>query len=148
MKLIFISVVSLTIGFNGATQNNNNKSIDALKNETATTIQSGYDAHKKIALTIWDYAELGYKETKSSALLQTTLKDNGFTVEAGVAGMPTAFVATYGSGSPVIGILAEYDALPGLSQDNSPAKTPMDASFLSFCVASTALLTSSRRKIS
>ena len=124
MKLILISILSLTIGFNCLAQsNNNNKSIDALKNESATTIQSGYDAYKKIALSIWDYAELGYKENKSSALLQTTLKDNGFTIEAGVSGMPTAFVATYGSGSPVIAILAEYDALPGLSQDNSPTKT-------------------------
>ncbi len=101
------------------------KNIDALKNETATGIQSGYNDYKKIALYIWDYAEVGYKEIKSSALLQNTLKDNGFTVEAGVAGMPTAFVATYGSGSPVIGILAEYDALPGLSQDSSSTKTPV-----------------------
>lgn len=123
MKLIFTSLISLTIGFNCLAQSKNTKSIDALKNETATTIQSGYDAYKKIALSIWDYAELGYKENKSSALLQNTLKENGFTVEAGVAGMPTAFVATYGSGLPVIGILAEYDALPGLSQDNSPTKT-------------------------
>jgi aminobenzoyl-glutamate utilization protein B len=124
MKLIIISFLSLTIGCNCLAQSNN-KSIDALKNESSTTIQSGYDAYKKIALSIWDYAELGYKEHKSSALLQTTLKDNGFTVEADVAGMPTAFVATYGSGSPVIGILAEYDALPGISQDNSSAKTPI-----------------------
>lgn len=124
MKLILVSFLSLTIAYNCLSQGSN-KSIDLLKNETATTIQSGYDAYKKIALSIWDYAELGYKENKSSALLQNTLKDNGFTVEAGVAGMPTAFVASYGSGSPVIGILAEYDALPGLSQDNSSVKTPI-----------------------
>lgn len=108
-----------------AQKKSNIKSNEALKNETATTIQSGYEAYKTIALNIWDYAELGYKENKSATLLQNTLKDNGFTVEAGVAGMPTAFVATYGSGSPVIGILAEYDALPGISQDNSPTKTPI-----------------------
>ncbi|MES2774054.1 MAG: amidohydrolase [Bacteroidota bacterium] len=125
MKLLFTSVISLAIVFNCIAQSNNNKSIDALKNETGTTIQAGYDAYKKIALSIWDFAELGYKENKSATLLQNTLKDNGFSVEAGVAGMPTAFVATYGSGSPVIGILAEYDALPGISQDNSPTKTPM-----------------------
>ena len=123
MKLILTSIVSLTIAFSCFAQPKNNKAIDVLKNETATNIQSGYDAYKKIALSIWDYAEVGYKENKSSALLQTTLKDNGFAVEAGVAGMPTAFVATYGSGSPVIAILAEYDALPGISQDNSPTKT-------------------------
>lgn len=117
--IVLINVFSfqLMAQKNGTTQAN-----DALKNETATSIQAGYDAYKKIALNIWDYAELGYKENKSSALLQNTLKDNGFTVEAGVSGMPTAFVASYGSGSPVIGILAEYDALPGVSQDNSPVK--------------------------
>ena len=123
MKLILTSIISLTIGFNCLAQNKSSKSIEELKNEIVTNLQSGYEAYKKIALSIWEYAELGYKENKSSALLQNTLKDNGFIVEASVAGMPTAFVATYGSGSPVIGILAEYDALPGLSQDNSPTKT-------------------------
>ena len=126
MKIIFTSFLSLAIGCNCLAQNiNNSKSITVLKIESATSIQANYDAYKKIALSIWDYAELGYKERKSSALLQSTLKDNGFAVEAGVAGMPTAFVATYGSGSPVIGILAEYDALPGLAQANSPTKTPI-----------------------
>src|SRR6267142_465178 len=66
---------------------------------------------------IWRYAELGFQEAKSSALLQRHLRDAGFTLTSGVAGMPTAFVATCGQGSPVIGILAEFDALPGLSQD-------------------------------
>ena len=124
MKVILISLLSLAIGSNCWAQSSNDiKSSDVLKNASATSIQSGYQAYKKIALSIWDYAELGYKENKSSALLQATLKDNGFSVDAGVAGIPTAFVATYGSGTPVIAILAEYDALPGLSQDNSPTKT-------------------------
>lgn len=126
MKLILLSILSLALGYNCMAQNSgNSKSIDILKNEVAKNIQSGYEAYKKIALNIWDYAEVGFKETKSSVLLQNTLKDNGFKVDAGVAGMPTAFVATYGSGSPVIAILAEYDALPGLSQENSFAKTPI-----------------------
>lgn len=122
MKLI--SVFLFVISFNSFAQNSA-KLIDVLKNETATNIQSNYDAYKKIELTIWDYAEVGYKEVKSSILLQNTLKENGFIVEAGVAGIPTAFVATYGSGSPVIGILGEFDALPGLSQDSSAVKTPV-----------------------
>lgn len=71
---------------------------------------------------IWDFAEVGYQENKSSALLQDELKKEGFTVQAGVAGIPTAFVATYGSGKPVIGILAEYDALPGLAQESTPER--------------------------
>ncbi|MFM8742923.1 MAG: amidohydrolase, partial [Cytophagales bacterium] len=77
-----------------------------------------YPAYAAIARQIWANAELGFQETKSSALLQETLRNAGFEVNAGVAEMPTAFVATYGSGKPVIGILAEFDALPGLSQDS------------------------------
>lgn len=96
---------------------------DQLKTQVSTSIQASYDQYKNMAFQIWDYAEVGYKEVKSSALLQQTLKENGFTVEAGVAGIPTAFVATYGSGQPVIAILAEFDALPGLSQTASPEKT-------------------------
>lgn len=73
--------------------------------------------YEDIALKIWSFAEVGYHEDKSSALLQARLKEEGFTVEAGVAGIPTAFVASYGSGAPVIGILGEFDALPGISQE-------------------------------
>ena len=70
----------------------------------------------KTALKIWDYAEVGYQEYKSTAELQTLLDDAGFKIKAGVAGMPTAFTAEYGEGNPIIGILGEFDALPGLSQ--------------------------------
>ncbi|MBK8054447.1 MAG: amidohydrolase [Saprospiraceae bacterium] len=84
-----------------------------------------YDNYCNIAKQIWDFAELGYLENRSSALLQRTLEKEGFNVEAGVAEMPTSFVATYGSGKPVIGILAEFDALPGLSQDTTPYKKPL-----------------------
>ena len=70
--------------------------------------------------TIWDYAELGYHEDKSSALLQRELQAAGFRVQAGVADQPTAFVATFGKGAPVIGIMGEFDALPGLSQAAVP----------------------------
>jgi aminobenzoyl-glutamate utilization protein B len=65
---------------------------------------------------IWSWSETSLDEGRSSAELQRLLAANGFKVEAGVAGMPTAFVASYGSGRPVIGILAEFDALPGVSQ--------------------------------
>lgn len=80
------------------------------------------DTYGQIAHEIWDYAEMGYLEEKSSALLQNTLKEAGFTIETGVAGIPTAFIAEYGSGAPVIAILGEYDALPGLSQQAVPEK--------------------------
>jgi len=69
-----------------------------------------------ISDAIWNYAELGMQEFKSSALLIKTLEEEGFKVEKGVAGMPTCFVASWGSGKPVIGVLGEYDALPMISQ--------------------------------
>jgi aminobenzoyl-glutamate utilization protein B len=79
----------------------------------------------ELAQRIWDLAEVGYQETRSSALLQARLRDAGFRVEAGVAGMPTAFVASYGSGAPVIALLAEFDALPGITQDRVPERSPI-----------------------
>jgi len=99
--------------------------INANKEAALAALNNAYDADKKTALQIWEYAEVGYKENKSAALHVQNLKAAGFTVETGVAEIPTAFVATYGSGSPVIGILAEYDALPGLAQTASPEKNPI-----------------------
>ncbi|HUG94221.1 MAG TPA: amidohydrolase [Planctomycetaceae bacterium] len=75
---------------------------------------------------IWQFAEVGLEEKRSSALLVEKLRDAGFDVKSGLAGMPTAFVASYGSGSPVIGILAEYDALPGMSQQVVPYREPVE----------------------
>jgi len=72
---------------------------------------------------IWDHPELGYQEAKSSALLQHDLRAAGFRVESGVADEPTAFVATFGRGQPVIGIMGEFDALPGLSQAAVPDRS-------------------------
>ena len=80
---------------------------------------------KQVSQQIWNYAELGYHEEKSSALLQVQLKDAGFSVESGVADEPTAFIASYGRGKPVIGILGEFDALPGLSQKPLPQREPL-----------------------
>jgi aminobenzoyl-glutamate utilization protein B len=80
-----------------------------------------------VSRQIWEAAELGFHETKSSALLQQELKANGFQIDAGVAQMPTAFSATYGSGKPVIVIMGEFDALPGLSQKDVPELTPVVA---------------------
>lgn len=78
------------------------------------------------AKAIWENPELSMQEYKSSAILTDLLEKNGFEVEKGVAGMPTAFIASYGEGRPVIGINAEYDALPGLSQDGEKLeKSPL-----------------------
>ena len=89
-------------------------------------IDGRYEDTAKLARTIWEYAEVGYQETKSSKLLQETLDGEGFSIEAGVANIPTAFVATHGSGGPVIAILAEFDALPGINQDAIPSRLPID----------------------
>lgn len=97
-------------------------SIDNFKSQATKDIENKYDEYKKIALQIWDYAEVGYKEIKSTALLQQTLIDAGFSVKNNIADIPTAFVATYGSVLPVIAILAEFDALPGLSQQATTEK--------------------------
>ncbi|WP_128891606.1 amidohydrolase [Erythrobacter sp. HKB08] len=84
------------------------------------------DRTSRVAQQIWDWAELGYLETRSSSLLQDELAAEGFTVERGVADIPTAFVAEWGEGGPVIAILAEFDALPGITQSGSASRDPMD----------------------
>jgi aminobenzoyl-glutamate utilization protein B len=75
---------------------------------------------------IWHYAETALRETRSSKTLADFAEAQGFRVERGVAGMPTAFIASYGEGQPVIGILGEFDALPGISQKAEPAKEALE----------------------
>ncbi len=79
----------------------------------------------EISDAIWEYAELGLLEHRSSKLLADELEKHGFEVDRGVAGMPTAFVATWGGGKPVIGVMGEYDALQGISQKPVPYKEPI-----------------------
>ncbi len=81
---------------------------------------------RAMAMSLWTYSETALFETQSAALLAGILEEEGFTVEHGVSGMPTAFVASYGSGSPVIGILAEYDALPGVGNAPVPRRAARD----------------------
>jgi aminobenzoyl-glutamate utilization protein B len=80
-----------------------------------------------ISRQIWETPELGFHERKSSALLRDELRAAGFTIADAVAGMPTAFTATWGSGKPVIGMLGEFDALPALSQKDVPHQEPVTA---------------------
>ena len=90
-------------------------------------IESSFGVYDAMQKKIHSLAELGYLEYESSQLLARHLEEHGFKVDIGVAGIPTAFVATYGSGSPVIGLLAEYDALPGMSQDTVSYKSALVA---------------------
>ena len=89
-------------------------------NAVLASIDQKAASYRDVALKMWSWAEVGYQEKQSSALLQEQLRAAGFTVTAGVAEMPTAFTATWGSGKPVIGIIGEFDALPGLSQAADP----------------------------
>jgi aminobenzoyl-glutamate utilization protein B len=106
--------------------------IGAHRQQGGNGVLAGIDASRAhyadIAHQIWGFAEVGYQEQRSSALLQSELKRAGFEVKAGVAGIPTAFVATFGNGQPIIGVVGEFDALPGLSQEGStPSRKPVVA---------------------
>ena len=99
---------------------------DSQKTRTAL-VESVNDRREQsweIAQKIWMAAEPGYQESVSSELLASTLESAGLRVTRGVADIPTAFTAEIGSGKPVIGILGEFDALPGLSQTADPERTP------------------------
>lgn len=95
------------------------------KADVASWLDQREERLTEVAMQIWDLAEVGYMETESSALLSGELEAHGFRVTRGVAGIPTAFVAEYGSGKPVIGILGEFDALPGINQDRVPTRQPI-----------------------
>ncbi|MEE4289669.1 MAG: amidohydrolase [Erythrobacter sp.] len=81
---------------------------------------------QRVAQALWEFAELGYLEDRSTALMQAELEAEGFAVRNGIAEIPTAFVAEWGSGGPVIAILAEMDALPGINQSDSALRDPVD----------------------
>lgn len=113
MLLLFASSVS------AQKMNNNKKAIIAsVEKHRAELI--------KISDSIWALAETAFEEDHSSKILADYAENNGFSVERGVAGMPTAFVATYGSGAPVISVLGEFDALPGISQKAMPTKEALN----------------------
>ena len=84
--------------------------------EFLSTIDRKQDELIKLADTIWEYAEVAFKEYKSAAALTSYLKENDFEIEENVGGLPTAFIASYGSGHPEIGFIAEFDAISDLSQ--------------------------------
>ncbi len=94
------------------------------KKAILSSIEKHQDRLVQISDSIWALAETAFEETGSSKILADYAEANGFEVERGVAGMPTAFVATYGSGKPVISVLGEFDALPGISQKAQPTKSP------------------------
>jgi aminobenzoyl-glutamate utilization protein B len=114
-KLIGAAVVALVAG--AAQAQDTQVALDRIDRDAARNAET--------AKAIWSYAEVGYQETKSSALLQKQLKDAGFRIQNGVAGIPTAFTATWGNGGPVVAVLGEFDALPGINQSDKPTRDPI-----------------------
>ena len=100
--------------------------IDKNKQAVITSIGENYETLTALSDKIWSYEEIAFRETQSAKALADYAEAQGFTVTRGVAQIPTAFVAEYGSGSPIIGILGEFDALPGLSQKTVPTKDPVN----------------------
>lgn len=112
--ILFVSITSFA-----------QKEMSKNKKALLTSVEKHKNELIKISDEIWGLAETAFEETKSAEILASYAEKNGFTVERGVAEMPTAFVATYGSGSPVISVLGEFDALPGISQKATPTKSPL-----------------------
>ncbi|MGB5371342.1 MAG: amidohydrolase [Flavobacteriaceae bacterium] len=119
-KIVFTALLLLTMTMVTAQKMTNNKKaiIASVEKHEAELIKAS-DA-------IWALAETAFEETESSKILADYAEKNGFTVSRGVAGIPTAFTATYGSGKPVISILGEFDALPGISQKAQPDKEALN----------------------
>ncbi|WP_432201688.1 amidohydrolase [Erythrobacter sp. W53] len=88
-------------------------------------VDSQEERTARVAMQLWDWAELGYLETRTSKLLSDELEAEGFRITPGVAGIPTAFTAEWGEGGPVIAIMAEMDALPGINQSTSASRDPI-----------------------
>lgn len=123
MRLIlsFLLIFGLTL----TVEAQQKPAISKNKKAVITAIDDKYDELTTLSDKIWSYAEEAFRETKSSEALIQYAEANGFKVKKGVAEIPTAFVAEYGSGKPIIGILGEFDALPGLSQKAVPTKDPL-----------------------
>ncbi|MDN3204546.1 amidohydrolase [Algoriphagus sediminis] len=102
------------------------KAQDEIKEAVQANIDESFEALTNLSDQIWAFEEIAFQETQSAAALSDYAESLGFKVTRGVAEIPTAFVAEYGSGSPVIGILGEFDALPGLSQNKVPYKSPLN----------------------
>jgi len=118
-RCVFLLAAILPLATGAQKISKNKKSVIAsVENHSAELID--------LSDKIWSYEEVAFEEVKSAKALSDYAEAQGFTVERGVADIPTAFTATYGSGSPVIGILGEFDALPGLSQKAEPVKNPLN----------------------
>ncbi len=123
MKLkILLSAILISVTLISNAQ----KKINSEKQSILSSISKHESNLIKISDAIWELAETAFEENQSAKLLADYAENQGFTVERGVANIPTAFVATYGSGKPVISVLGEFDALPGISQKATPNKEALN----------------------
>lgn len=99
--------------------------LSAQQADPIANVEAEAERTQRVAQQLWDWAELGYLEERTSALMVEELTAEGFTIEGGIAEIPTAFVAEWGEGGPVIAILAEMDALPGINQSAEPTRDPI-----------------------
>lgn len=120
-------IVALFMASNLGAQNAPPRSGSQALDQVLRGLDAKSASYSAVARQIWSFAEVGYQEEKSSTLLQSQLRAAGFTVTVGVAEIPTAFVASWGSGRPIIGIVGEFDALPGLSQKAVPQRDAIKA---------------------
>jgi aminobenzoyl-glutamate utilization protein B len=121
-SLAFISLLLCAFAPSAAQAN----TASAAKQEAVASIDRQSAEMSGLSDQIWAFAEIGLRETRSAALLADYAEAQGFAVERGVAEMPTAFVASYGKGRPIIGIMGEYDALPGISQKAQTTKEALE----------------------
>lgn len=119
-RSLALLVIALTAGSTVHAQS------DAARTRALREVDAQQEALVRLSDSVWRFAETALKETRSAALLADHAEQAGFRVTRGVAGMPTAFVAEFGSGSPVIGVLGEYDALPGISQKAQPTREALE----------------------
>ncbi len=126
LRISIASLLILTTMSVVCTQSAIAQKSELLKRNVLDQVDSIEPMIEEIAIKLWDYSELALAERRSADLLVNILREAGFKIKTNVADMPTAFVATYGAGSPVIGILAEYDALPGVGNQVVPERKPRD----------------------
>ena len=119
MRITLAVIILIGAMINVAAQS---KKSNPKKDAVIKSIQNHEEELIKLSDEVWSYAETALKETKSSKVLADYAESQGFRVKRGVANMPTAFIAEYGSGKPIIGIMGEFDALPGISQKAQPTK--------------------------
>jgi len=112
-------LVLLAIGNPILAQKKGSTKADPLKQSVQQSIDAQFADMTELSDKIWSFEEIAFQETQSSAALSAYAEKLGFKVTRGVGEIPTAFVAEYGSGAPIIGIMGEFDGLPGLSQNKS-----------------------------